>query len=116
MLDIRTHAAPTGGRAEAIEIDRQLREHARMRARSDYELGALLRRGWLLQVHDLGGFGSFREYAEQLFGFTGRQTEERLRVAEVLEALPLLNRAFSNGDHCWSVIRELTRVCTQDNE
>jgi len=95
------YGAPTWGIAEqdggesqdAIAIDRRLRDCAQRRAADDYQLGLLLRRGFVLRVHDVGGFGSFREYAERLFGFTGRQTEERLRVAEALERLPGLSIA-----------------------
>jgi hypothetical protein len=86
----------------AQDVDRKLREHARRRARDDYELGALLREGYLLRVHELGGYGSFREYALRLFGFTARQTEERLRVAEILERLPALAQKLMDGELCWS--------------
>src|SRR5688572_19885875 len=95
-----------------VAIDRKLRERAALMARGDYELGLLLRRGFVLNVHTLGGFGSFREYAEHLFGFTGRQTEERLRVAEALERLPGLAVQLARGELCWSVVRELARVAT----
>src|SRR5687768_5720918 len=61
-----------------VAIDRRLRERAKRMARDDYDLGLLLRRGFVLKVHALGGFGSFCEYAELLFGFSARQTEERL--------------------------------------
>jgi hypothetical protein len=67
-------------------------------------------------VHELGGFGSFREYVEHVFGFTGRQTEERLRVAEALERLPGLSVEMARGRVCWSVARELSRVATEENE
>jgi hypothetical protein len=101
---------------DAPSIDRRLRDHARRRARDDYELGILLRRGFMLRVHELGGFASFREYAEHVFGFTGRQTEERLRVAAALDALPGLSVKLAQGELCWSVVRELSRVCTEENE
>src|SRR5687768_16333239 len=107
--------APRWGN-EAREIDRELRAFAARRAREDCELGVLMRRGYLLCVHELGGFGSFYEYAERLFGFMRRQTEERLRMAERLEELPHLHEAFANGELCFSAARELTRVATADNE
>src|SRR5687767_1818734 len=107
--------APAWGH-EAREIDRELRAFAARRAREDCELGVLMRRGFLLCVHEIGGFGSFYEYAERLFGFTRRQTEERLRMAERLEDLPRLNEAFANGELCFSAARELTRVATEENE
>ena len=71
MLDTRSiyenHRAPTWGLStltDAREVDRLLRQKARNRTRDDYEIGVLFRHGYLLRVHELGGFGSFREYAE----------------------------------------------------
>jgi hypothetical protein len=100
----------------AVAIDRRLRERAVKMARNDYELGLLLRRGFVLKVHELGGFGSFHEYVARLFGFNGRQTEERLRVAEALDRLPGLSVELAQGRLCWSVARELTRVATEETE
>ena len=62
------------------------------------------------------GYSSVREYAEHLFGFTPRQTQERLRVAEALEELPTLRVALELGELPWSVVRELTRVATPPTE
>jgi hypothetical protein len=106
--DIENEDAPT--------IDRRLREHAARRARDDYELGRLLRRGFVVRVHVLAGFASFHEYVDRVFGYTGRQTEERLRVAEALERLPGLSVKLAQGELCFSVVRELTRVCTEESE
>lgn len=99
-----------------IIVDHKLRELARRRASDDFEICVWLRRGFVERVHEVGAFASFREYAERLFGFSGRQTEERLRVAGALETLPELSARFAAGDLCWSTVRELTRVATADNE
>jgi hypothetical protein len=115
---VTTHVGE-GGEDElegAVDIDRRLRERAVKMARNDYELGLLLRRGFVLKVHELGGFGSFHEYAQRLFGYSGRQTEERLRVAEALDRLPGLSLELAQGRVCWSVVRELTRVATEETE
>src|SRR5688500_8526363 len=101
---------------DRLALDRRLRERSVRMARDDYELGLLLRRGFVLKVHEIGGFGSFREYAEHLFGFSARQTEERLRVAEALERLPGLSVELAQGRIRWSVARELARVATEENE
>src|SRR6185503_587197 len=44
------------------------------------------------------------------------QVEERLRVAEALESLPGLSVKLAQGELCWSVVRELSRVATEENE
>src|SRR5688500_13189271 len=89
----------------APRATRRLRARAERRANDDYVLGMLLRQGYLVRVHELGGFATFREYAERLFGFTGRQVEERLRVAEALEDLPALAGRLDAGELCFSSVR-----------
>ena len=61
------------------EADEVLRGLARGRAASDYQLCLWLACGFRLEVHRAYGYASFREYALRVFGFSGRQTEERLR-------------------------------------
>ncbi len=98
------------------EVDRVLRTLRGMRSVSDYQLGGWLKRGWELGVHRTYGYADFREYARRVFGFSGRMTEERLRVAMVLEGLPKMTRAFREGKLLYSVVRELTRVATAQTE
>jgi hypothetical protein len=69
-----------------------------------------------VRAHEVGGFGSFREYAERLFGCSGRETEERLRLAERLEDLPELRERFARGQITFSAARELSRVTTVETE
>jgi hypothetical protein len=97
-------------------VDRVLRALGRERSAHDSNLGRWLLQGFRLGVHRLHGYGSFREYADRVFGFTGRTTEERLRTAEALEDLPLLAKAFEEGSVSFSVVRELTRVATAETE
>jgi hypothetical protein len=97
-------------------VDRVLWALGRERSAHDARLGRWLLQGFRLGVHRLHGYGSFREYAERVFGFTGRATEERLRTAEALEELPLLAKAFEEGSVAFSVVRELTRVATAETE
>ena len=85
-------------------------------ARLDWEVGS-----WLLKAVRSGtplrlGYGSITEYANRLFGYEARFTNERLRVAEALEELPELSRALREGRSSWSVARELTRVATPETE
>ena len=42
--------------------------------------------------------------------------QDKLRVAEALEGLPVLARALQDGQACWSVLRELTRVAMPETE
>jgi len=76
---------------------------------------------WLLAAlrgatHVHLGFGSFSEYVERSFGYKPRSTQEKLRVAEALEELPVLTRALEQGRIHWSAARELTRVAVPENE
>jgi hypothetical protein len=93
-------------------VDRVLRTLGRQCSAHESKLGRWLLQGFRLGVHRLHGYGSFREYAARVFGFTGRATEERLRTAEALESLPVLAKAFDEGAVTYSVVRELTRVVT----
>jgi len=89
---------------------------ARTQAGPDMQIGRWLSYARRAATHAYLGYASIAEYARQLFGFTPRQTQERLRVAEALEELPALGRAFEEGKLCWSAVRELTRVATPETE
>src|SRR5688572_24575205 len=95
---------------------RELRRLARALAGLDFEEGRWLLAAWRSGVHARLGYGSFREYIERLFGYSGRLVQEKLRVAEALERLPVLAQALQAGQACWSVLRELTRVATAETE
>jgi len=89
---------------------------ARKQACLDTQIGRWLLYARRAATHAFLGYGSIDEYAQQLFGFTPRQTQERLRVAEALEELPMLGRAFAQGTLCWSAVREVSRVATPETE
>lgn len=86
------------------------------RATLDVELGEWLLRALRAGAHGFLGFASFAEYVERLLGEKPRWTRERLRVAEVLEDLPLTRRELGAGKLNWSAARELVRVATPDTE
>jgi hypothetical protein len=67
-------------------------------------------------THVYFGYASFGEYIERLFGLSRRATEEKLRVAGALEALPELAEALRSGKLNWSVVRELSRVAVPETE
>ena len=89
---------------------------AHSQCRLDVSLGDALLAAYRESCHVALGLGSFREYAERYLGWTGRQTEERLRVALALESLPGLRAALSEGTLLWSAVREISRVATAETE
>jgi hypothetical protein len=61
-------------------------------------------------------YSSITEYAEVHFGFGRSQTMESIRVAEVLDSLPLSTRRFQSGAIHWSAIRAITRIAKAETE
>jgi hypothetical protein len=86
------------------------------RAGLDFEEGRWLVRAFRSGAHLELGYGSFHEYIERLFGYGPRFTQEKLRVAEALEALPETAEALKAGALSWSAVRELTRAAVPDTE
>lgn len=62
------------------------------------------------------GFSSIAQYAERHFKLSHSQTYDLIRVAKALPALPLCDQAFKSGEISWSVLREITKVATQESE
>jgi len=89
---------------------------ARDRAAADAEEGRWLLAALRSATHVHLGFASFSEYIERSFGYKPRSTQEKLRVAEALEELPVLTEALEQGAVHWSAVRELTRVAVPENE
>jgi hypothetical protein len=89
---------------------------ARERAAAEAEEGRWLLAALRSATHVHLGFGSFGEYVERLFGYKPRSTQEKLRVAEALEQLPVLCAALEAGTMHWSAVRELTRVAVPETE
>jgi hypothetical protein len=115
------HAADAGRMATDLDGNwRELHERlvtlARAKASLDFEVALELLAARRSGVHARLGYGSFVEYVERLFGYGGRVTQDKLRVAEALEALPALSEALKTGSASWSIVRELTRVATPETE
>ena len=89
---------------------------ANERAGLDFDEGQWLLAALRFGTHVRLGYGQFSEYAERMFGYGPRLTQEKLRVAEALEELPGMAEALRAGTTCWSVLRELTRVATSATE
>jgi hypothetical protein len=82
----------------------------------DAEEGTWLLRAFRAATHAYFGYASFGEYIERLFGLSPRATEEKLRVAGALEALPELAEALRSAKLNWSAVRELSRVAVPATE
>jgi hypothetical protein len=89
---------------------------AKERAGLEFEEGRWLLAALRAGTHLRLGYGSFQEYAERLFGYGPRVTQEKLRVAEALEELPETARELEVGRASFSAVRELTRVATPPTE
>jgi len=99
-----------------VEAHEALKWLARQRAGLDAEEGRWLLQALRSEAHVFLGCGSFYQYVEQLFGYRPRTTQEKLRVAEALEALPQMARARESGGLSWCAARELTRVAVPETE
>lgn len=101
------------GRSEAHD---RLVTFAKRRAADDVAMLEPLLVAEETGAHELIGLGSFQEYCARLFGWGGRQTRERLRVARAVRKLPLIRARWAKGELTYSVVRELTRVATPEVE
>ena len=111
--DTRIRAAK---RASAGEIHEALLGFAQRRAADALKLLRWLRLGAEKRVHESLGLSSLSEYCSRLFGWTGRQTRERLRVARALDESPRTAGALGDGALTYTAVRELTRVATSETE
>src|SRR6187431_1435674 len=99
-----------------VRAHQALSRLARERAAADAEEGRWLLAALRSAAHLHLGFGSFSEYVERSFGYKPRSTQEKLRVAEALEELPVLAQSLEQGTLHWSAVRELTRVAVPKTE
>src|SRR6187399_778574 len=102
--------------SEWVVAHRALSRLAKERAAADAEEGRWLLAALRSATHVHLGFGIFSEYVERCFGYKPRSTQEKLRVAEALEELPVLAGALAEGSLHWSAARELTRVAAPETE
>jgi hypothetical protein len=117
--EARTRGDGIEGSRDVVSWRRAHEELLRLaatRAGLDYEEGGWLLRALRTGVHQRLGYGSFREYAGRLFGYSPRLAQEKIRVAEALEELPELSRELQQGSVSFSAVRELTRVATAATE
>ena len=103
-------------RGSWLRAHEELVKLAKRRAGLDSEEGRWLLDAFRGEAHARLGYGSFAEYIGRLFGYSPRQTQERLRVAEALEDLPLTAQELRAGKISFSAVRELTRVAKPETE
>jgi hypothetical protein len=105
-----------GGRATWREVDRQLRAVAKRRSALDHEELQLIRRAIALVLWRELGMVSMREYLEQVMGYGPNVASERIRVAEALDAMPVLEHALATNELPYSAVRAITRIATRKTE
>ena len=106
------------GRSEETwrDHDRQLLAVAARRAALDAEELALIRKAISIQIWRSLGMISMREYLERRMGYGPQVAAERLRVADALDGLPVIEAALKSGELSYSAVRELTRIATRKTE
>jgi len=97
-------------------LDRLLRRLARQEALCRQVLGCLARHFLAKRAHQRLGFVRLDDFARERLGLSGRELQEVARVAQRLEALPALARAFTQGALSWSHLRLLVAVATPETE
>ena len=105
------------GRDDAVQrVHAALCRIAKLRGPLDAQELAALREAKELQLWRDFGYATIYEYLEYVLGHGPRVAQERLRVAEALEDLPLIEEALATGAAHYSVVRELTRVASSQTE
>ena len=113
---VASFARTDNGSNDWVRAHEALSRLAKERAAADAEEGRWLLCALRSAAHIHLGFASFAEYIERLFGYKPRSTQEKLRVAEALEALPGMANSLESGSLSWSAVRELTRVAVAETE
>ena len=62
------------------------------------------------------GYLGYPSYAEEVLDLTHRQSRDLLHLGRALPDLPVLDRAFANGDLGWTKAREVVKVATPQTE
>ena len=67
-------------------------------------------------LHQLAGHRSVVQYAMRCFSMSRRDARDLLAAGRALYDLPLIDQAFAEGRLCWSKIRELIKVASDQYE
>jgi len=114
--DIEANASTNAKDTDWKRAHEDLKRLAHDQCGLDLEIGRGLLRALRSSAHLKLGFGSFVEYGGRLLGCSPRMVNERLRVAEALETLPVIAASLERGMLSWSAVRELTRVANPRTE
>ena len=109
MLDTSA-AAWMANKHDPDTVDAKLTELAMAQSGLDVEIGEWLLAADRIEVHVKLGYTTVFDYADRKFGWDGRSTFERLRVARKLETLAALREELREGRLHWSVVREVSRI------
>ncbi|HET6201729.1 MAG TPA: HNH endonuclease signature motif containing protein [Planctomycetota bacterium] len=109
LIPLERHLSPE-------QVDARLRQAHRARRTAERALAFYLKEVSDRRLFEAFGYASILHYARDAAELTNRQTRELLRVAEALETLPLLARAYGSAALPWSSVREICRVATPETE
>jgi hypothetical protein len=121
-VSFTTSLAPTWAREVPaagerwIEVDKALRGIARRRAGLDAEEARWLREAQALKIWKPLGMTNAQDYMERILGYSPKAAQDRMRVAEALAELPVLETALAKGELAFSAVRELCRVAKPETE
>jgi hypothetical protein len=134
MLGVSAHSAPERARTATIPspepfapkprdrdddarlLDTHLRRLARQEALCRRVLGRLARSLLQRHGHHKLGFARLGDYARERLGLSAREVQELARVADGLDGLPEIARAFEQGSLSWTHVRLLVTVATAETE
>ena len=109
-------AANAVAEADWRDLHHQLRSIAKRRIALEAKEAELLLEAEETRLYLRLGYTSMLEYMDRELNYGPHAANERLRVAHALVALPLTAELFSEGELCFSAVRELTRVATPATE
>lgn len=110
------HAMEALRDADWKELHRRLRSIAKRRVALEAEEARCLLEAEETRLYRRLGYTSMLEYMERELHYGPHAANERLRVAHALSGLPLISELFGEGELCFSMVRELSRVATPATE
>jgi hypothetical protein len=97
-------------------LDRHLRRLARREAHCRRAIGRLAHAFLVRRGHHRLAFARLGDYTRERLGISAREFQELARVAERLDQLPAIARAFEAGELSWSHVRLLATVAGPETD